>query len=356
MAACPKAGARADIETRRGHPSYDNWPLMPDPLQLERIKAPVSEDIDAVNRIIGERLHSNLAFVHELASHIIDSGGKRLRPLLTLLMARACEHTGTTHRLLAATIEFIHTATLLHDDVVDDAGWRRGHETARSIWGNSASVLVGDFLYSRAFQMIVESGLPEATRVFAYATNTIAEGEVRQLLNCRKPSVDEDNYLQIIRCKTATLFEAAARVGAIAANASERMQYDSARFGLNIGIAFQLIDDALDYEADKDTGKPSAKDIGEGKPTMPLIYTLARCSPAERKILEDTLQQRSRDPDDRLTDQAVELVRNSGALDYTRKHAKSYVDRAGTALSTLPDSVYKTALEQLNQFVFSRDY
>ena len=329
---------------------------MPDPLQLKRIKAPVSEDIDAVDRIINERLHSNLAFVHELASHIIDSGGKRLRPLLTLLTARACGHTGTTHRLLAATIEFIHTATLLHDDVVDDAGLRRGHKTARSIWGNGASVLVGDFLYSRAFQMIVESGLPEATGVFAYATNVIAEGEVRQLLNCRKTDIDEGGCLQIIRCKTATLFEAATRVGAIVADAPEQIQHDSARFGLNIGIAFQLIDDALDYETNKDTGKPPAKDISEGKPTMPLIYTLTRCAPSERKLLEDTLRQKSDGHGDDLTGKAAELVRNSGALEYTRKQAESYMDKAEAALATLPDSVYKTALEQLNRFVLNRDY
>ena len=329
---------------------------MPDTPQLERIKAPVSEDVDAVNAIIGEHLHSNLALVRELADHIIDSGGKRLRPLLTLLTARACGHTGNAHRLPAATTEFIHTATLLHDDVVDDAGLRRGHKTARSIWGNGASVLVGDFLYSRAFQMIVESGLPEATRVFAYATGVIAEGEVRQLLNCRQTDVDEDSYLQIIRCKTATLFEAAARIGAIAADAPEQMQHDSARFGLNVGIAFQLIDDTLDYEADKDTGKPPAKDIGEGKPTMPLIYTLDRCSPSERKLLEDTMRQNFSGHGDDPIGRAVELVRNSGALDYTRKQAEAYGGRAETALSAFPDSAYKTALQQLSRFVFSRDY
>ena len=329
---------------------------MPSPSQLEHIKAPVSEDIDAVDKLIGEHLHSNLALIHELAEHIVESGGKRLRPLLTLLTARACGHTGDAHRLPAATIEFIHTATLLHDDVVDDAGLRRGHETARSIWGNSASVLVGDFLYSRAFQMIVESGLPEATRVFAYATNIIAEGEVRQLLNCGKTDTTEDDYLQIIRYKTAILFEAATRIGAIVAGASEQTQRDSARFGLNSGIAFQLIDDALDYEVSKDTGKPPAKDINEGKPTMPLIYTLERCPPFERKLLEDTLRQKSDTHDDRLVWKAVELVHHSGALDYTRKQAEAYADKAETALSGFPDSVYKTALEELNRFVLSRDY
>ncbi len=320
--------------------------------RLDDIRAPVAADMDAVDALITERMHSDIEFIHELSGHIIESGGKRLRPLLVLLSARAHGYGGTTHTLLAAIIEFIHTATLLHDDVVDNADLRRGHKTAKSIWGNDASVLVGDFLYSRAFQMIVESGLPRITEILAEATNTIAEGEVRQLLNCRRPDVNEDNYLRVIHCKTAKLFEAAARIGAIAAGASGQAEHAAAQFGLNLGLAFQLIDDALDYETHNDAGKPQANDFGEGKPTMPFIYTLKQCSPSDAQLLRNALQKKANG----RTEDALDIVRSSGALDYTRQQAALCADKARAMLPALPDSPYKTALDCLTLFAITRNY
>ena len=325
---------------------------MPDSSPLDAIRAPVVADMDAVDALISEQLHSNLAFIGELGHHIVNSGGKRLRPLLVLLTAKAHGYEGRTHTLLAAIVEFIHTATLLHDDVVDNAELRRGHQTVKSIWGNDASILVGDFLYSRAFQMIVESRLPQVAGVFADATNTIAEGEVRQLLNCQHSDVGEKNYLQVIRCKTAKLFEAAARISAMAANADQTAEDTSAQFGFNVGLAFQLIDDVLDYEIDKSTGKAAAKDLAEGKPTLPLIYTLQRCSPTEEQMLKDALQKHANGH----LESALELVHNSGALEYTRRQARQYADKAQAKLSSLPNSPYKTALTDLADFVVSRDY
>ena len=308
--------------------------------------------MDAVNALITERLHSNLEFIDQLGHHIVTSGGKRLRPLLVLLSARTHLYEGDAHVPLAAIVEFIHTATLLHDDVVDNADLRRGRQAARSIWGNDASVLVGDFLYSRAFQMIVETGLSRVTGVLADATNTIAEGEVRQLLNCHRIDIREEDYLGVIRCKTATLFETAARIGAMVAGASDEAERNAASFGLNLGLAFQLIDDVLDYETHGGTGKSSANDLTEGKPTMPFIYTLERSSETDAQLLKDALRKgaNNRAPD------ALELVRASGALDYTRRQATHYADKALAALRTLPGSEYKTALGELVEFAVTRDH
>ena len=307
--------------------------------------------MDAVNALIVERLHSNLDFINELGRHIVESGGKRLRPLLVLLSAKAHGYDGDTHKLLAAIIEFIHTATLLHDDVVDNADLRRGRETAKSLWGNDASVLVGDFLYSRAFQMIVESGLPRVTDVLADATNTIAEGEVRQLLNCRRDDVGENDYLQVIRCKTAKLFEAAARIGALAAGAPKEAENNAARFGLNAGFAFQLIDDVLDYEPCNESGKPPANDFTEGKPTLPFIYALKHCPRDDARLLKDALKEKAGDGKD-----AIALIRASGALEYTRQRASAYADEAREALAAVTDSPYKVALVELAAFTVARDY
>ena len=322
------------------------------PNALDEIRAPVAADMAAVNALIAERLHSNLEFIYELGQHIVASGGKRLRPLLVLLSARAHGYDGDAHTLLAAIIEFIHTATLLHDDVVDNAELRRGRRTAKAIWGNDASVLVGDFLYSRAFQMIVESGVARVTDVLADATNTIAEGEVRQLLNVRRAEVDEDDYLRVIHCKTAKLFEAAVRVGAMAAAASAEAERNAARFGLNVGLAFQLIDDVLDYEIRADTGKAPVNDLAEGKPTLPFIRALGQCSDADAQQLRDALKKGANGS----LAGAVELVCASDALDYTRRRAVYYADKGHEALETLPASPYKTALERLTGFAVTRDY
>ena len=325
---------------------------MPDLPQIKDITAPIATDMDTVNAIIIERLHSNLNFIAELSHHIIKSGGKRLRPLLVLLSARAYGYDGNTHTLLAAIIEFIHTATLLHDDVVDNAYLRRGQKTAKTIWGNNASVLVGDFLYSRAFQMIVESGLPRVTNILADTTNTIAEGEVRQLLNCQQTNVEESDYLEVIRCKTAKLFEASMRIGAIVAGASTEAEHNATQLGLNIGIAFQLIDDVLDYEIHSDTGKSPGNDLAEGKPTLPFIYTLKRCSPSDAKLLKETLHKK----DKPMIQDAIKLIRANNALDYTRQQANLHANRAQTALSALPDSPYKVALQQLINFTVERSH
>ncbi len=308
----------------------------------------------AVNALIVERLHSNLDFINELGRHIVESGGKRLRPLLVLLSAKAHGYDGDAHKLLAAIIEFIHTATLLHDDVVDNADLRRGRKTAKSLWGNDASVLVGDFLYSRAFQMIVESGLQRVTDVLADATNTIAEGEVHQMLNCRRDDVGENDYLQVIRCKTAKLFEAAARVGALAAGATEDAENNAARFGLNAGLAFQLIDDVLDYEPRNGSDKPPANDFTEGKPTLPFIYALEHCPPDGVQFLKGALKKKAGNGKD--VKAVIELVRASGALEYTRRRAAAYADQAHAALSALPGSPYKTALAELATFTVVRDH
>ncbi|MCB1776566.1 MAG: octaprenyl diphosphate synthase [Candidatus Competibacteraceae bacterium] len=322
-------------------------------MDIERIRAPIADDLQAVNQLIRRELHSDVVLINQIAGYIIDSGGKRLRPVAVLLAARACGYTGNQHIAAAAIVEFIHTATLLHDDVVDESDLRRGRETANAIWGNQASVLVGDFLYSRAFQMMVTIGSMRLMEIMADTTNTIAEGEVMQLLNCHDPDTTEERYLQVIHCKTAKLFEAAAQLGAVLAGRPQEEELALGRYGLHLGTAFQLIDDALDYSASSaELGKSIGDDLAEGKPTLPLIHAMRYGSPEERKIIREVIEQGGLD---RL-ESIMQAIESTGALDYTASLAVSEAEQASAHLDLLPGSPAKDALIELAKFAVKRRY
>jgi octaprenyl-diphosphate synthase len=303
--------------------------------------------------MIVRRLGSDVALVNQVAHHIIHNGGKRLRPLAVLLAARACGCRGEAHIAAAAIIEFIHTATLLHDDVVDSSGLRRGRETANALFGNQASVLVGDFLYSRAFQMRVELGEIRILDVLANATNTIAEGEVLQLMNCNNPDTSEADYMEVIYRKTAKLFEAGTRIGAILANEAPELEQSLVCYGRHLGQAFQLVDDALDYDArPEEFGKNIGDDLAEGKPTLPLIYAMAHGSAAERHMIREAIETGGTR---NLT--SIQLaIETSGGLRYTAERARKEVETAIAALTPLPPSKFKDALADLAQFAVQRRY
>ena len=323
------------------------------PFDLEEIRARLGDDWPAVNREIQVQLRSDVALVSSVAHYIIGGGGKRLRPLLVLLAARACGYQGDRHVKAAAIIEFIHTATLLHDDVVDASDLRRGQDTANSVFGNEASVLVGDFLYSRAFQMMVEVGQMRVMDVLADATNTIAEGEVLQLMNCRDPDTTEAQYLEVIYRKTAKLFEAGVLIGAILADQSRAVEDAFIRYGRELGLAFQLVDDALDYDANRDQlGKNIGDDLAEGKPTLPLIYALQRGSAREQLLIRRAIEEGGRD----RIDEILAAIESSGALAYTHRQAGLAVQRAIAALEKVPDSTWKEALVGLASFAVERRY
>jgi octaprenyl-diphosphate synthase len=302
---------------------------------LDALRSPVAEDWADVNRTIVRRLGSDVALVNQVAHHIIHNGGKRLRPLAVLLAARACRCRGHAPVAAAAIIEFIHTATLLHDDVVDSSGLRRGQQTANALFGNQASVLVGDFLYSRAFQMMVELGELRVLDVLANATNTIAEGEVLQLMNCNNPDTTEADYMEVIYRKTAKLFEAGARIGAILAGQSEAVEQALVSYGRHLGQAFQLVDDALDYDATtEELGKNIGDVLAEGKPTLPLIYAMAHGSAAERHMIREAVETGGTR---NLT--SIQLaIETSGGLQYTAERARAEVETAIAALAPLPAS------------------
>lgn len=322
-------------------------------MTLDQVRELTAEAMQAVDRIIQERLSSDVLLINQLGQYIVNSGGKRLRPLLVLLAAQACCYTGRHHFNLAAIVEFIHTATLLHDDVVDASELRRGRETANAIWGNEASVLVGDFLYSRAFEMMVEVGSMRIMEIMAQTTNTIAEGEVMQLLNCHDPDTTEDRYMEVIRCKTAKLFEAAARIGAVLGNQPAAVEEAIATYGMHLGTAFQLIDDVLDYSADAaETGKNIGDDLAEGKPTLPLIYVLRVGTHEQADVVRHAIERGGRD-DIEAVQKAIESV---GAIAYTARAARSAADQAMLSLQTLPASPYKDALYALAEFSVSRTY
>jgi octaprenyl-diphosphate synthase len=294
-----------------------------------------------------------VALIRQIGEYIVDSGGKRLRPALVILAAGACGYSGSAHYQLAAVVEFIHTATLLHDDVVDESELRRGKSTANSIFGNPASVLVGDFLYSRAFQMMVEVQDMRVMQVMADATNTIAEGEVLQLLNCNDPDVSEDRYLHVIRYKTAKLFEAAGRLGAIVSRASPDVEEGLTRYGMHLGTAFQLIDDVLDYSGDHtETGKNLGDDLAEGKPTLPLIHAMRNGSSAQARIIRSAIERGGLEE----FQPVVAAIRETGALEYARRQAESESRRAMAAIDALPRSTYHDSLLQLAAFAVSRTY
>lgn len=319
-------------------------------MHLESIKLPVLEHFKAVDNLLAESMHSKASIINDLSHYIIDSGGKRLRPLVVLLIAKACGYNGEQHIDLAAVIEFIHTATLLHDDVVDDSDNRRGRKTANSVWGKEAAVLVGDYLYSKAFQMLVNVGNVKVMEVLANATNIMAEGEALQLLDRHNPDTTEEAYLNVIRSKTAKLFEASAEIGAILANNSIET---IATYGLHLGMAFQLIDDVLDYEADPKTlGKDSGNDLSEGKVTLPLIYLLQKGNPKEIDFLKAAIKKGGKDFFPVIRDMVIE----SGALQYTKEFAKIEVEKAKQALSSLKPSPYKEAALNLAEFALARDH
>lgn len=322
-------------------------------MDIEPIRAPIANDLRAVNALIRRELHSDVALINQLASYLIDSGGKRLRPVTTLLAAQTCGYAGDQHIAAAAIIEFIHTATLLHDDVVDESSLRRGRETANAIWGNQASVLVGDFLYSRSFQMMVGIGNMRVMEIMADATNTIAEGEVMQLLNCHDPDTTEERYMKVIYCKTAKLFEAAAQLGAVLARRSHDEEQGLARYGMHLGTAFQLIDDVLDYRASSvELGKNIGDDLAEGKPTLPLIYAMRHGGPEQAQIIRKAIEQGGLDQIDAVT-QAIE---STGALNYTASLAAKEAERATDYLRLLPDSPAKESLISLARFAVERHY
>jgi octaprenyl-diphosphate synthase len=322
-------------------------------VSLQQLYAPIAADMQAVDAVIRARLHSEVALVRQVAEYIIHSGGKRMRPALLLLTAGAMGCQGTHHHELAAVVEFIHTATLLHDDVVDESDLRRGRQTANALFGNAASVLVGDFLYSRAFQMMVGVGSMRVMEVLADATNVIAEGEVLQLLNCHNAEVEIEDYLKVIRFKTAKLFQAAARLGGILGGAGPELEQQLADFGMHIGTAFQLIDDVLDYSADEaEMGKHLGDDLAEGKPTLPLIHVMKQGSPAQAALVRNAIEQGGRDDFPAILD----AIRATGALDETRRYAAGEAARAREALTGLPPSNFKDALLDLCAFAVARSY
>jgi octaprenyl-diphosphate synthase len=320
---------------------------------LEHLYALIGSDMKAVDAVIRDRLHSEVVLVRQVAEYIIGSGGKRMRPALVLLAAGAMGYAGRHHHDLAAVVEFIHTATLLHDDVVDESDLRRGRNTANAMFGNAASVLVGDFLYSRAFQMMVEVNDMRVMRVLSDATNVIAEGEVLQLMNCHDADVDEQRYLQVIRYKTAKLFEAAAQLGAILGGAAPEVESALADYGMHLGTAFQLVDDVLDYSGmEADTGKHLGDDLAEGKPTLPLIYVLQNGTPEQSACVRRAIEEGGRDDFSAV----LAAIQTSGALDHARRQAAHEAELARAAIRGLMDSNYREALLQLTFFAVERDH
>jgi len=314
---------------------------------------PIAADLNAVDTVIRQKLHSEVALVNQIAEYIISAGGKRIRPVLVLLMANAYGYRGTDHHQLAAVVEFIHTATLLHDDVVDESSLRRGRKTANALFGNAASVLVGDFLYSRAFQMMVAVGDIRIMQILADATNVIAEGEVLQLLNMHDPDVSEERYTQVIRSKTAKLFEAAAQLGTLIAGASDDEIEAAAEYGRSLGTAFQLIDDVLDYSGQADDiGKNVGDDLREGKATLPLIYLMEHGTAEQRELVRSCIE----NGDEQHFDAVLQAVTTSGALDYTKRKAEEASARATASIAGLPDNPFKDALLKLSAFAVNRNH
>lgn len=312
----------------------------------------VKPDLEAVNQLIVAELGSEVELIEEVGRYLIKAGGKRLRPVVALLAARGCGDPGGRHIALAAVVELIHTATLLHDDVVDTSELRRGRSTANHEYGNAASVLVGDFLYSRAFQLMVRIGDMEVMRVLADTTNTISEGEVQQLLNAGNPELDSADYAEVIRKKTAVLFQAAAETGALLCGAATHLVAALRDYGHHLGMAFQLIDDVLDYQADAgQLGKNLGDDLAEGKMTLPLIRTLAEASPAQAQTIRSAITERGGN-----LAAIVALVRASGALDFTRDQARDHAAQARAALAALPDSPARAALGELAEFAVNREF
>ena len=320
-------------------------------MDITAIRDLIADDMQAVNDLILRRLHSDVVLINQIGHYIVNSGGKRLRPMVVLLAARAGGYSGEKHIDLAAVIEFIHTATLLHDDVVDGSELRRNRETANAVWGNEASVLVGDFLYSRSFEMMVDVGLMRVMEILSHATNRIAEGEVLQLLNCNDPDTTEETYREVILRKTATLFEAGTRLGAVLCDATPKEEQALADYGLHLGIAFQVIDDALDYSASgEEIGKNIGDDLAEGKPTLPLIRAMEAGTSDQRQLLREAIEKGGLD----RIEAVMAAIASTDAIEYTAALAKREADEAVRALDILPPSRFRSALAAVAQFAVSR--
>jgi len=322
-------------------------------VDIQSIYDLIEDDMKAVDQLIQHKLTSDVALINQLGFYIINSGGKRLRPALAILCARACGYEDDSHINLATIIEFIHTATLLHDDVVDNSNMRRGKETANVLWGNEASVLVGDFLYTRSFEMMVEMNSMRLMQILSHTTNVIAEGEVLQLLNCHDASTTEARYLEVIHHKTAKLFESAGQLGAVISNASEDQEVAMAEYAMHLGSAFQLVDDILDYSESSETiGKNIGDDLAEGKPTLPLINAMSKGSSQQAAVIKEAIENGQRE---RIQD-IIQIISDTGSIEYTAQAARNEVAQAKQALTVIKDSPYKEALLSLADFAIQRSY
>jgi len=326
-------------------------------MQINDVFKLIASDMQQVNQFIESQLYSDVVLINQISQYIINSGGKRLRPVIHLLCANSLRNgekkLPQEAVKLAAVIEFIHTATLLHDDVVDESELRRGKQTANQLWGNAASVLVGDFLYSRAFEIMVSVNQMPVMEIMSHATNTIAEGEVLQLLNCNDASTTIDSYLQVIHCKTAKLFEAAAQIAAVIQNCDPAVIDAMAKYGMHLGTAFQLIDDVLDYSADqKDMGKNVGDDLAEGKPTLPLIYAMQKAPDDQAHIIREAIESGGLDK----IDDVMQTIKQTGSLEYTRNVARQEAELAKQQLQQIPAGPYRDALIGLADFAVTRDH
>jgi len=336
-------------------PSHKKWKISK--VDIKAIQALSQNDMTKVNDLIYGQLHSDVALINQLGIYIVNAGGKRMRPMLTVLAAQALNVTNTDklddkHCTIAAIIEFIHTATLLHDDVVDESNMRRGRETANALFGNSASVLVGDFLYTRSFQMMTKLGDMRIMDILSDATNIVAEGEVLQLMHCNDPDTTEESYLQVIYCKTAKLFEAATRLAAVITKQDSAIETAMADYGKYLGTAFQLVDDIMDYTADaKEMGKNVGDDLAEGKPTLPLLYAMAHGTDEQKQLIRNAIEHGN---GMEYLDDILTAMKQTGALVYTQKKAEIEADKAINALSILPESDYKKALVALAHIAANR--
>jgi len=321
-------------------------------MDIKNIQTLTHDDMSAVNNLIYSQINSDVALINQLGIYIVNAGGKRMRPMLTVLAARAFDYKGNDHISIAAIIEFIHTATLLHDDVVDESNMRRGRETANALFGNSASVLVGDFLYTRSFQMMTKLGNMKIMDILSDATNIVAEGEVLQLMNCNDPDTTEESYMEVIYCKTAKLFEAATRLAAVVAGQDEKIEKAMQEYGKYLGTAFQLVDDIMDYTADaKAMGKNVGDDLAEGKPTLPLLYAMKHGNEQQKQLIRDAIEHCN--GMDHL-DEILAAMKQTGALVYTQRKAEQEADKAINALALLPESEHKQALIALAHIAANR--
>jgi len=321
-------------------------------MDIKNIQTLTQDDMTAVNNLIYSQINSDVALINQLGIYIVNAGGKRMRPMLTVLAARAFDYQGDDHISIAAIIEFIHTATLLHDDVVDESNMRRGRETANALFGNSASVLVGDFLYTRSFQMMTKLGNMKIMNILSDATNIVAEGEVLQLMNCNDPDTTEESYFEVIYCKTAKLFEAATRLAAVIAGQDKVVEKAMQEYGKYLGTAFQLVDDIMDYTADaKSMGKNVGDDLAEGKPTLPLLYAMKHGNAQQKQLIRDAIEHCN--GMDHL-DEILAVMKQTGSLVYTQKKAEQEADKAINALHVLPESEHKQALIALAHIAANR--